>query len=321
MKRAAKSQTRSKRIDPMASRLNGIHSLREKELRNELRRIELAKRCCELKHKHEEQKLISRFKSQLERSNSNLEAIYYSTYHRRVSCEPLGKNTRALFALYELSLGKLDEERQQKQNTPHNQQEQIEQGTSPSEKASTSDQRQTAKKIKFNLVDKTTQTKKADISDSKSSEPLRLRSEYLNIKKRGYTQKKLITKLFEIQTQINQENTRNFVDSIHKKDSGFVLHENSKAYDYYSGLYGNLPKSSLFVEEEQSLADSFNSSLMLIEKRIRFKKKAANDPNPNTSNTNRNDMSLRQHSNSDDNHFMEPLKKQYVRSLTFIPPL
>jgi hypothetical protein len=336
----------NKRIDPLASRLiSGMHSLREKELRVELRRIELAKRCYELEHKQEQQKLINRFKSQLQRSNSNLEAIYYSTYHRRVSCEPLAKNTRALFALYELSLTKLDEE--EEEQTTEQQQE-----TNSSNETNT-------KRIKFNLVDKQTQTKKSDLmfigggvrvgggggGGAKQSEPLRLRSQYLN-KRGNYNQKKLMTKLFDIQTQINQESTKSFVESICKKDSGFVLYENSNGYDYYCSSNNNKnlrARNRLFAEaandynnhqDENSLADSFSSSLMLIEKRMRSKKRAAitnsqlatplppmsHQPHAQCSSNKYDTFSCAEHAN-DKQHCIDAFKAQYVRSLTFIPPL
>lgn len=68
----------SKPSRKFASARSGIISLNQKELKYELKKLELAKRQYETNHYHEQRKMITRFATKISRSSSNLETLFNS---------------------------------------------------------------------------------------------------------------------------------------------------------------------------------------------------------------------------------------------------
>jgi hypothetical protein len=69
----------SKANRKFSSARSGIVSLNQKELKYELKKLELAKRQYETNHYHEQRKMITRFATKLSRSSSNLETLFNNT--------------------------------------------------------------------------------------------------------------------------------------------------------------------------------------------------------------------------------------------------
>lgn len=77
----------------------GLFSLNEKELRNELKRIDLSKRQYENSYLHEQRKVITRFATKLVRSSSTLENVIHNNneYHSASTTPSISRTPTNIF--------------------------------------------------------------------------------------------------------------------------------------------------------------------------------------------------------------------------------